>query len=99
MIRMNNIKKKDLTPFIAPGSTIPLTQEEINKRKIRIERAEELGIYLTAVGPENIEYENPYKMQALYLIIQDKEVPEKIKKQIKDFEVMQKIKENSYKKK
>lgn len=84
---MNN---KHLTPFIAPSSTIPVTQEEVNRRMRMIARAEELGIYLTMVDSNNQEgYENPYKIQALGFIIQDQEVPEELKKKIIEFEKQQ----------
>lgn len=80
------MQRKALEPFIVSGSTEPVTQETIEKRLWRIERAEELGIYLTEVNIESLEYQNPYKIKALEFIMQDQEVPEEIKEQIKQFE-------------
>ena len=85
----NNASKKILKPFIAPGSDVPVTQEEIEKRKRRMERAEALGQSLTKVTSENNgieEYENPYRVKALEYIMADKEVPEELKNKIAEFE-------------
>lgn len=73
-------------PFIAFGSSEPVTPEEIEKRKRIIERAEELGINITGVDTEN-EYENPYKVEALIYIMDDKNVPEDLIKKIQEFEM------------
>lgn len=85
--------KERLKPFIAPDSTTPITQEDINKRIRMINRAEEIGIYLTIVDSNTDadgEYENPYKMEALKFILQDQEVPENLKQLIKNFEIQHK---------
>lgn len=71
-------------PFIAPGSQTPITEEDIKKRKRKIERLEQIGERPTRVTEE--EYENPYKLQAIALIEEDKDVPEELIKQIKEFE-------------
>ena len=47
-------------PFIAPGSTIKPTAEEIYSRKVKIKRAEEIGASITRVTDEE-EVENPSK--------------------------------------
>ena len=72
-------------PFIAFGSSEPVTLEEIEKRKRIIERAEELGINITGVDTEK-EYENPYKVEALIYIMDDKQIPEELIKKIQEFE-------------
>lgn len=76
--------KKPSTPVNAPHSNIPVTQEEIEKRKERMIRAEEIGASITKFDGE--ETENPYRVQALIYIMQDKEVPEDLKKKIKEFD-------------
>ena len=85
----NNVSKKVLKPFIAHGSDVPVTKEEVEKRKRRIERAEALGQSLTKITFENDgieEYENPYRVKALEYIMADKEVPEELKNKIVEFE-------------
>ena len=71
-------------PLIAPGSQTPITEEDIKKRKRKIERLERIGERPTRVTEE--EYENPYKLQAIALIEEDQDVPEELIKQIKEFE-------------
>lgn len=82
-------------PFIASGSQTPITEEDIKKRKRKIERLEQIGERPTRVTEE--EYENPYKLQAIALIEEDKDVPEELIKQIKEFEKTY-LKEKPYKK-
>ena len=85
----NNTSKKVLKSFLAPGSDVPVTKEEVEKRKRRIERAEALGQSLTKITFENDrieEYENPYRVKALEYIMADKEVPEELKNKIVEFE-------------
>ena len=85
----NNASKKVLKPFIAPGSDVLVTQEEVEKRKRRMERAEALGQSLTKITFEKDgieEYENPYRVKALEYIMADKEVPEELKNKIVEFE-------------
>ena len=66
-----------------------ISNEEIEKRKRVIERAEKLGIHVTSLDVE-VEYENPYKLEALIYIWEDKEVPEDIIKKMKEFEISKK---------
>ena len=73
------------TPVIAPYSDIPVTEEEIRKRQVRLKRLEEIGASCTKFDGEN-ETENPYRVQAMLYIMQDKEVPEDLKKKIKEFD-------------
>lgn len=80
---MNRKKKPD--PFIAYGSTEPVSKEEIEKRQRIIERAEKLGIKVTYLDSEH-EYENPYKVEALVYIMNDESVPEDLIKKIEEFE-------------
>ena len=86
----NRVVKLDKpAPFIAFGSTEQISNEEIEKRKRVIERAEKLGIHVTSLDVE-VEYENPYKVEALIYIWEDKEVPEDIIKKMKEFEISKK---------
>lgn len=71
-------------PFIAPGSQTPITAQEIERRKRQIERLEMIGETPTRVTDE--EFENPYKLKAIELIAEDKDVPEDILREIQEFE-------------
>lgn len=71
-------------PFFAYGSQEDVTETELEKRKIRMERAEKIGECFTKVTEE--EWVNPYKIQALALIAEDKSIPEELLKQIEEFE-------------
>lgn len=71
-------------PFFAFGSQEDVTEAEIENRKIRMERAEQIGECFTKVTEE--EWVNPYKIQALALIAEDKPIPEELLKQIEEFE-------------
>lgn len=84
-LNMNVNKKEKPEPFIAIGSTEPVSKEEIEKRKRVIERAEQLGIKVTSLDAEH-EYENPYKVEALIYIMNDEPVPEDLVKKIEEFE-------------
>lgn len=87
MKRQENREKviKIPAPFIAPGSTVKPTIKEINARKEKIRRAEEIGASITKVD-EADTIENPYRIQALIYINRGEEVPEKLKKQIEKFD-------------
>ena len=71
-------------PFIAPDSQIPVTSQEIERRKRRLERLKEIGERPTRVTEE--EFVNPYKLEAIALISEDKEVPKELIKKIEEFE-------------
>ena len=71
-------------PFIAPGSETPITSEEIEKRELRIKLLEQIGEHPTRVT-EN-EFENPYRLKAMALISEDKDVPEELLQKIKSFD-------------
>ena len=47
--------KKPSTPVNAPHSNIPVTQEEIEKRKKRMNQAEEIGASITKFEGEETE--------------------------------------------
>ncbi|WP_026658400.1 hypothetical protein [Butyrivibrio sp. AC2005] len=82
----NNVSKPQ--PFIAPGSEKKLTPEEINKRKVKFERLEKIGekhTIITGYDGEG-ETENPYRIKAMILINQDKDVPEELIKQIEEYD-------------
>ena len=81
--------KKQLKTFIAPGSFEVITQEEIEKRKRRIERSEAIGLSIMHVISEwnyDEEYENPYAVEALRYILNDIDVPEEVKEKMKIFD-------------
>ena len=78
-------KKVKPEPFIAFGSEEPISSDEIEKRKRVIDRAEKLGIKVTSLDTE-LEYENPYKVEALVYIMKDEPVPEELVKKIQEFE-------------
>ncbi len=82
----NNVSKPQ--PFIAPGSEKKLTPEELNKRKIKFERLEKIGEKHTIVTgyDEEGEKENPYRIKAMVLINQDKDVPEELLRQIEEYD-------------
>lgn len=86
------LKDKKPSPFRAPGFKELASKEEIEKRLTRIKRAKEIGQDLTRVDSKNCEIENPYRVQALLYIMQDKEVPQELKDKIKKFD-----EQNNYK--
>ena len=87
-----NKQKNIPEPFIAPYSNTPVTQEEIEKRLTKMKRAEEIGASITKVTDEG--YENPYRVKALVYINKNQEVPDKLKKKIKEFDEHYKNKSN-----
>ena len=92
------LKKEELQPFWAPGSLEPVTQEELEKRKRRIARAEALGLSIMRVTSEknyDEEYENPYHVEALRYILDDMDVPEEVLQKIIEFEKLYTVKENT----
>lgn len=68
-------------PFIAPGSETPITSEEIKKREKTIQLLELIGEHPTRVTDD--EFENPYRLKAIALISEDKDIPEELLEQIK----------------
>ena len=82
----NKTSNKKLTSFIAPGSTIKITNEEVEKRKKMIADAEEIGQRITKVDNKDEGYENPYRAKALIYIANGKEVPEELKVKIEQFD-------------
>lgn len=77
-------KSKKPKPFIAPGSEVALTKEEMEKRKRKIKRLEQINENYSRITED--EFENPYRIQALALIAKDEDIPEELLKQIKEFE-------------
>lgn len=85
--QQNNISKPQ--PFIAPGSEKKLTEEELKKRQVKFERLEKIGENHTVVKGDDYEEgetENPYRIQAMIMINQDKDVPEELIKQIEEYD-------------
>ena len=94
----HNTNTIQIPPFIAPGSLEPITQEELEKRKRRIARAEAIGLSIMRVTSEKIyddEYENPYHVEALRYILDDMDVPKEVLQKIKEFEKIHSVKENT----
>lgn len=79
-----------IKPFIAFGSDIKVTQKDIIKRIQRLKRAEEIDQDLMRINEEN-GYEDPYRAKALYYIVNNKEVPGKLKRKIEEFDRKYKI--------
>lgn len=71
-------------PYIAFGAQETVTGIQIEKRKLRMERAEKIGESFTRVTEE--ECVNPYKIQALAFISEDKPIPEEIIQKMQEFE-------------
>ncbi len=86
---IKNIQKKKPAPFYATGSTTPVTQEELNKRKMRYHRLMAMGINPTLiVDTENAdEHENPYRVEVMLLINQDKEVPQELVEKMQQYDI------------
>lgn len=79
-----NKSKKKPTPFYAPGSTTPVTQEELEIRKRRYHRMLSIGIDPTLLV--DVEHENPYRVEAMLLINKDKEIPKELLEKIKKYD-------------
>lgn len=86
MIKQSRKNKEVNVSFFAPESNIPITQEEIEKRKRRVARAEAIGSSITRVTTEP-EHENPYRAQALAYIIEDKDIPDELLLKIKEYDL------------
>lgn len=74
-------------PFIAPGSEKKPTSAEIRKRQDKSKKLKKIGVSTTLLtSSDDTACENPYRIQAMILINQDKEVPAELVKQIEDFD-------------
>lgn len=74
-------------PFIAPGSDVKPTKEELKKRQKKYNMLERIGVKTTIVGGDvDPEYENPYRIEAMILINQDKDVPEELIQKIEEYD-------------
>lgn len=72
-------------PFIAPGSGIPPTEDEIQLRIEREKRLNKLGMSLSIeylLSHDEEQYEDMDKLKAYMLIMQDKEVPPELEQRI-----------------
>lgn len=87
-------KRVKPAPYIADNSLEPVSKEEIEKRKRVIQRAERIGLSFTRLDTEG-EYENPYKLEALKYINEDKEVPVELERKILEFEEEHRLKGSS----
>lgn len=85
--KSNTIKKELNIPFYAAGSREPITQEEIDRRKRRIERAKQIGSSITTFDGCG-EHENPYRAEAMMkYVMQDKDVPAELIKRIREYDI------------
>ena len=74
-------------PFIAPGSDVKPTEEELKKRQKKYNILERIGVKTTLVrGDVDPELANPYRIEAMLLISQDKDVPEELIKKIEEYD-------------
>ncbi len=81
--KMNTVPK----PFIAPGSDVKPTKDELKQRQKKYKMLERVGVRTTIVREEaDLEYENPYRIEAMILINQDKDVPEELIRQIEEYD-------------
>ena len=79
---INERIKKPSTPLIVDGQE-ELTQQEFERRLFVEQQLSSVGISTTVFDGENIDYENPYILEAILLVNQGKEIPEDLKLKIK----------------
>lgn len=79
---------------IAPWTNTVASEEEIKQRKLRAERLKEIGVDIYSVD-DSIEHENPYRAEAVILILRGKSVPPELKKKIHKYDYNYKIKKES----
>ena len=77
-------KCKKTKAIYSTGSGVALTKEDMEKRKRKIKRLEQINENYSRITED--EFENPYRIQALALIAKDEDIPEELLKQIKEFE-------------
>ena len=90
-MKNNNQKQQSVkkpAPYIAPYSDVPVTKEELEKRKRKYFQLKKVGVNPTLIVDDNEdkEEENPYRIQAMILINRDEEVPEELIKQIQKYD-------------
>ncbi len=87
-MKNNKIESNKISPFIAPYSEDAPTKEELDRRSRQYNRLMALGIDPTLIDDTQMgrERENPYAIQAMILINQDKEVPEELIQKIKKYD-------------
>ena len=71
-------------PYIAPYSDIPLTRKELDRRERQYRRLRQIGVY--SILDEDVEIDNPYRIQAMIIINRDENVPEELIEKIKQFD-------------
>lgn len=87
-MKNNKIENNKISPFIAPHSEDAPTKEELDRRSRQYNRLMALGLDPTLIDDTQVgrERENPYAIQAMILINQDKEVPEELIRKIKKYD-------------
>lgn len=87
-MKNNKIENNKISPFIAPYSEDAPTKEELDRRSRQYNRLMALGLDPTLIDDTQVgrERENPYAIQAMILINQDKEVPEELVRKIKKYD-------------
>ena len=78
---MNTIPR---TPFIASNATQP-SSDEIARRKRKYDRLISIGVDPTLLSSDEPEKENPYIIEAMVLINEDKDVPPELLEKIKKY--------------
>lgn len=71
-------------PFIAQGSEVLPTSAEIERREIRYKRLRQIGVEPFIITES--EEENPYRVKAMVLVNQDKEIPDDLIKNMKKYD-------------
>lgn len=87
-MKNNKIENNKISPFIAPHSEDAPTKEELDRRSRQYNRLMALGLDSALIDDTQVgrERENPYAIQAMILINQDKEVPEELIRKIKKYD-------------
>lgn len=100
-MKNNKIESNKISPFIAPYSEDAPTKEELDRRSRQYNRLMALGIDPTLIDDTQVgrERENPYVIQAMILINQDKEAPEELIQKIKKYDQKYSQKYNQKKRK
>lgn len=81
---MSIIKSRKPAPFIAPDSQMMTTQTEVSKRKQKAEMLKKIGENPSLITEGEIE--NPYRVKAMVLIQQGKEIPDELLAQIEQYD-------------
>lgn len=81
------MQNNEISSFIAPYSEAAPTKEELDRRSRQYDRLMALGINPTLIDDTQVdrEREDPYVIQAMLLINQDKDVPEELAQKVRKY--------------